>query len=349
MSDRIEEAAKVMWTHVMGNSTPWEAASPASQEWYRRYVRVVEPLLGSQEPLRSAVLALKQNENRETWAAVDAALAAPLHQNAEPANLTAPDTGKLVICGKCWEGDHANCTGGECGCVHVIPAAPSGVAGQEDVIDSLMKYVWITNGQLLHNPEKMAEIVERVRNEGIESVEYTRCMKHRGTPSFNHNANGTAECGFCAVEEESAKAARVILEAALAEPTDEEWIAVVGSAYDTIPLPDALRKVRQLFSNRRKRLLPARAERDTAVEAVRTVRETVHAFLLLPHHEQLRLMLPYVTEEEKTTIENDVELFALGFRRAKATAQIYALSLAIDQAAVRKADASGSEEARSDR
>lgn len=225
MTDRIEEAAKVMWTHVMGNSTPWEAASPASQEWYRRYVRVVEPLLGSQEPLRSAVLALKQNENRETWAAVDAALGAPLH--SEP---TEP------LC------KHGYSEAGQCSCF----LAPAGVAVQEDVIADV------------------------------------DCLLHK--LGLNQ--------------------------------------ALRMSTIDTI-----------------RRLLPARAERDRAVEAVRTVRETVHAFLLLPHHEQLRLMLPYVTEEEKTTIENDVELFALGFRRAKATAQIYALSLAIDQAAVRRADA----------
>lgn len=68
-------------------------------------------------------------------------------------------------------------------------------------VNKLMKYVWIANGTLLHNPEKMAEIVEQIRTEGIEAVVSIRCMKHRGSPTYNRNAVHGSECAACAVAE----------------------------------------------------------------------------------------------------------------------------------------------------
>jgi hypothetical protein len=63
----------------------------------------------------------------------------------------------------------------------------------------LFKYIWVTNGQLLCNPEKLEDVIERIRNEGRESVLYIRCMKHRGGPQYNKDEHGQ-ECTECAVQ-----------------------------------------------------------------------------------------------------------------------------------------------------
>jgi hypothetical protein len=64
-----------------------------------------------------------------------------------------------------------------------------------------------------------------------------------------------------------AAAAKVCIDEALGEPTDDEWIAVVGRGYENIPLPEALRKIRRLVQLRKARLLaPKIAESRVTIE-----------------------------------------------------------------------------------
>lgn len=46
--------------------------------------------------------------------------------------------------------------------------------------------------------QRALEVVERIRNEGVESVRYTRCMEHRDVPQLNQRAGSGAECPVCA-------------------------------------------------------------------------------------------------------------------------------------------------------
>jgi hypothetical protein len=91
-----------------------------------------------------------------------------------------------------------------------IAAQPQQPSAEPLWESELFKYIWVTDGQLLCNPEKLAGVIQRIRNEGhdsaLNSVRYIRCLKHTGSPQYNKDEYGQ-ECTECAVQDESAKLA----------------------------------------------------------------------------------------------------------------------------------------------
>ena len=115
--------------------------------------------------------------------------------NQSAAKGTQEGAGKIVnVCG-CTELPHRM----QCEYFKAEPATPQ-TTELPDWENELFKFVWVTDGKLLCNPEKIADIVERIRNEGRDSVLYVRCMKHRGGPQYNKDEHGQ-ECTECAIQD----------------------------------------------------------------------------------------------------------------------------------------------------
>ena len=115
--------------------------------------------------------------------------------NQSAAKGTQEGAGKIVnVCG-CTELPHRM----QCEYFKAEPSTPQ-TTELPDWENELFKFVWVTDGKLLCNPEKIADIVERIRNEGRDSVLYVRCMKHRGGPQYNKDEHGQ-ECTECAIQD----------------------------------------------------------------------------------------------------------------------------------------------------